>query len=702
MSNIHSLESGQTLNNGQYEIISVLGSGATAIVYLAKDLELDMPVAIKEYFPLKYAKREENNSVGPCPIEQESQEFFSHNLSKFDEEARLLASFTDPNIVTIHCAFKENDTSYFVMEYCEKGTLKDLLKQTRTLSEPQVIRMLSELAVAVSNIHRQDIIHRDIKPSNVGVRESGSLALLDFGSARKMSGDPTVHFSPHFSSKEHQDGEPPSPSFDIYGLGALAYYCLTGVVPPDSKVRKQSDTLSPIAKSPDSSNFLHAIDVALSMDPKRKPRDINTWMQTWNNNDKDTETTRVVTKSVDKNEQCSNLKWKYIALTMMAFTVVLPYLSYSHIDDKNKLLIQDIEKDIHNWFTAEKTNTIKSYEKYLKTEGRFGTQAKQNIRALQSELNKVALTIKTIPADATVKLLDIRPKYHQGIRLAPKNYRIRIEKKGFDSITTTVDLNAQQNQFHFAMTKTYTLDEGVAFTMQSIPAGHFQMGSHTATRYEQPVHKVSVGSFLMMQTEVTYALWDLCERQKKCRTLESHHTSKRKGFPVVNVSFKDITEDFIPWLNSKSKNESGHPFMLPTEAQWEYAARAGSNYNYPWGDEFESSLARVGFDTKKQHIEKHTVRTKNYKANAFGLFDMHGNASEWVQDCWRENYISAPENGLYREPIASCTCRVKRGGSWKTPAYHARSASRTCSLPTKIDGDEIGFRLVQANSSQGE
>ena len=213
--------------------------------------------------------------------------------------------------------------------------------------------------------------------------------------------------------------------------------------------------------------------------------------------------------------------------------------------------------------------------------------------------------------------------------------------------------------------------------MISIPAGQFQMGS-TDYSHEQPVHTVTISAFKLASTETTQALWE---------TVMGDNPSNFSGEnrPVERVSWNDIQE-FIAVLNSAT----GQNYRLPTESEWEYAARAGTTTKYSWGNRASKRKANYGVGSYKG-----TKSVKSYKPNKWGLYDMHGNVWEWVQDCYSSDYFSVPNDGRAKE-VESCDERVRRGGSWFYDANDIRSAYRGRNSPSYWV-DDIGFRLAQDN-----
>ncbi len=233
----------------------------------------------------------------------------------------------------------------------------------------------------------------------------------------------------------------------------------------------------------------------------------------------------------------------------------------------------------------------------------------------------------------------------------------------------------------------------------TINAGRFMMGSAKGQRDEQPVHRVEVETFRLMAAEVTWNQYQPCIKEGVCS--ENRKDGGDNGWgrgnrPVLEVSWRDI-QKYIHWL----KRKTGQRYRLPSEAEWEYAARAGQQGKYSWGNHIACNLARYeqykSYDGQYKgrcgNPSQKTSVVKSYPANAFGLYDMHGNIWEWVQDCWHANYNDAPQTASVWSG-GDCNSRVLRGGSWLVTADEIRSANRHFHSPSKRSG-RFGFRLAQ-------
>jgi len=230
--------------------------------------------------------------------------------------------------------------------------------------------------------------------------------------------------------------------------------------------------------------------------------------------------------------------------------------------------------------------------------------------------------------------------------------------------------------------------------MVVIPAGSFQMGCVSGidcSDSEKPVHEVKINSFAMSKYEVTYEEYDAfinaAGDRSGWRDFSGWGRGRRR--PVNDVSWYDASA-YAAWLSS----QTGKRHRLPTEAEWEYAARAGTTTKYSWGNDIDVNRANC-YGCASQWDRETTAPVGTFSANRWGLHDMHGNVKEWVQDCWNENYEGAPIDGsVWRS--GDCDKRVLRGGSWYTRPSSLRSAARydyDARERNLIYGG--GFRVVQ-------
>jgi formylglycine-generating enzyme required for sulfatase activity len=253
-------------------------------------------------------------------------------------------------------------------------------------------------------------------------------------------------------------------------------------------------------------------------------------------------------------------------------------------------------------------------------------------------------------------------------------------------------------------------DCAVCPEMTVVPAGTFVMGSPDSEAgrfaHEQPQHTVTLErAFAVGRFEVTFAEWDACLAAGGCLG----HKPKDKDWgrgnrPVMNVSWKQARA-FTDWL----RQSTGKPYRLLTEAEWEYAARAGTTTARFWGNASKdacrfanvhdrTSLSVNGYDWPHHNCYDGYAQTApvgRFEANAFGLYDMLGNVWEWTEDCWHARYDGAPDSGAAWTAGGRCDLRVSRGGGWDVVPRGVRSANRDAASMATRD-DDIGFRVARS------
>lgn len=235
----------------RYVLGTALGEGSFGITYLAWDFCADMPVAIKEFYPVDYVRRDVVRGTKPdvelCSLECEEE--YQDRLMKFREEARCLSRLQQlEGIVSVWDIFDENNTSYIVMEYIKGQSLKEYVTENGALSEKTVLAMMKPIMEALAQVHPTGLIHRDISPDNIMLDSSGRAVLIDFGAARmKQIGKTksmTLLFKHGFSPEEQcRPKGKISVSTDIYALCATMYYMLSAKVPVDAVDRMAGEQL---------------------------------------------------------------------------------------------------------------------------------------------------------------------------------------------------------------------------------------------------------------------------------------------------------------------------------------------------------------------------------------------------------------------------------------------------------------------------
>jgi formylglycine-generating enzyme required for sulfatase activity/class 3 adenylate cyclase len=217
--------------------------------------------------------------------------------------------------------------------------------------------------------------------------------------------------------------------------------------------------------------------------------------------------------------------------------------------------------------------------------------------------------------------------------------------------------------------------------MSTLRGGQFAMGGNEEIS-EKPVHQVTIKPFAIGKFPVSVREWNECAAAKAC----GFTASGKDEAPITNVSWSDARQ-YVAWLAEATRK----PYRLPTEAEWEYAARGGTQTRYWWGDQFQPGMANCKNCTDIAATEQPT-KVGSSRPNPFGLYDMGGGVDQWVEDCWHKNYQGAPADGSAWVE-SECASHVIRSGSWKNDARYARPSNRD-SYDTNVRYPTHGFRVA--------
>jgi formylglycine-generating enzyme required for sulfatase activity/class 3 adenylate cyclase len=217
--------------------------------------------------------------------------------------------------------------------------------------------------------------------------------------------------------------------------------------------------------------------------------------------------------------------------------------------------------------------------------------------------------------------------------------------------------------------------------MKTVRSGSFTMGS-TDDATERPPHQVAIKQFSISQYPVSVREWNQCAAATACAFV----AGGKDDAPVTNVSWSDAKQ-FSAWLAGATRK----PYRLPSEAEWEYAARGGTQTKYWWGDQLQLGMANCKNCTDIAAAEQ-PIKLGSFKPNPFGLYDMGGSVDQWVEDCWHKNYQGAPADGSAWVE-AECGSHVIRSGSWRSDARDVRPSNRD-SYDTNVRYPTHGFRIA--------
>jgi len=393
----------------------------------------------------------------------------------------------------------------------------------------------------------------------------------------------------------------------------------------------------------------------------------------------------------------------------------MPQMEISIYNSNGKLVYQGKGNSNVNNLTTGKYTVMTSASSHGKSV--YVSAGRQSRVHLLQESLKGRIFVDVNPPDSHIRILHMRPKFQQGMVLPPGRYELEASHQNYYQVKKWVSLNANEDltvemelkskyattlnkktlkksSYHY---KTFTNQFGMSFVL--IPAGSFLMGSpknEEDRRYNEKQHHVTLTKdFYMQTTEITQGQWNMVMGNNP-----SGFINCGDDCPVVMISWDDVQE-FVKKLNQRDNKAM---YRLPTEAEWEYAARAGTTTRFFWGDHADCSHANYGnfgngsfTDVCKAINPGQTTAVRTYLPNAWGLYDMHGNVTEWCQDYYVD-YIG--KSVIDPTGPISGESRVARGGSYSIDAGSCRSANREW-LPPNINGNNLGARLAASQIQQG-
>ena len=655
----------------EYTLESVLGRGGFGIVYRARRNEGGQVVAIREFLPIGLAVRD-GETVRPRR-DADSPDFEAA-VGQFLDEARAFVAFRGhASVVACHDSFRAHGTGYLVMDFEEGLSLEEVLAsreaEGRPFGDEDLLEVTLPLLEGLSSMHRAGLLHRDLKPSNILIREGDKQpVMIDFGLAKHFVTQRSESLDPYTEGYAPlelvADAGEPGAWTDIYGIGAVMWRMVAGGrrpwEPPDPiRVERRShaalggkrDPL-PSARKLGAARFapnrLATIDRCLRLREGERVQSCDALLDALKDESRDPTGAWVFADTARSTEIARKRRTRRVAVAAIAAVAVLAVvLMGGWIPDVIDLVTGLEEPEATSPQTPGAGSVANS-----PTGGGSGAGRRGRIDASES--------------------------------LAP----IETSEQVRDSTESGETERDAQAAIELASTPGRRFrDCDACPEMVEVPIGSYVMGSIGEEvggfPDEWPTHRVSIHYRLAVGVyEVTFGEWDACVVAGPCQRNVADDEGWGRGRRPVNVSWENA-QKFLQWLGT----ETGEEYRLPSEAEWEYVARAGTKTRYHFGDEISKSQANHGGNVDK------AVVVGSYPANAFGLHDVHGNVWEWVADCWNDSYFDAPSDGS-AWLTGDCGQRVVRGGSWVNDARTLRSALRY-SLETGHWSNGVGFRVAR-------
>ena len=633
MINDNMLPVGTLLHGGNYKITRQLSRGGFGNTYVVENVRFDETYAMKEFFMRGVNLREGETVTVSVP---DNKATFESQKEKLKKEARRLRQLDNPHIVRVHDLFEERGTVYYVMDFIDGESLSDRLERTgQPLTEGEGMDILRQVLDALSVVHGQSpqLLHLDIKPANIMVDRKGCAYLIDFGASKQLSTDESrtlststgMSYTAGYAPSEQieQNYERMGPWTDYYALGATLYRLLTLQQPPSPSVIGEDPDEAFLFPKSISTQTQQLIRWMMTPNRKKRPQNVGEIQQFLSGKSSQREE-KITSDEKDDNEE----------------TVI-----------SQKRKAADKKKDV-----KEETIFESVPPRRQNVQPQKNTQPKEKGEKKRGN-NRLFIGI-AIASAVLVGLIWL------------------LAGSGMSDGTPT----PPSSQDNSSLSYYPKIIDNLVNNMVYVEGGTFSMGATSeqgedADYDEKPTHQVTLSSFSIGKYEVTQEEWEA--------VMESN-TSKFKGakFPVEQVSWNDCQE-FIRKLNQMT----GKKFRLPTEAEWEYAARGGSKsrgYKYAGGND----LGSVAWYNDNSGRKTHEVGQK--QPNELGLYDMAGNVLEWCQD-WKGNYSSSSQSNP--QGPSSGSLRVYRGGSWHYDARYCRVSNRINSTPDARNND-LGLRLA--------
>jgi serine/threonine-protein kinase len=734
MPTFHSI-SGEPILDGKYQLECRLGQGGMGVVYKARHSYLKTSHAIKIILP---------DLVGNDP----------ELVTRFRQEALAAAAIRHQNVVGVSdYGIAEGTMPFLVMEYVEGESLHDLLGREKILSPERAFELMAAIAAGVGAAHQLGIVHRDLKPLNVMIvkgksQMSQAVKILDFGLAKIKSGELLGSFiqaqttglmgSPFYMAPELWADEEPNARSDVYSLGVMLFQMLAGNVPFKGSsipaIMKKHLTDSPPPFSDYGVKIAPQIEIAvrhtLEKNPAQRTQSVDQLVEELKTAIGITsQSLHMMDSFLDSSMTVSNVS---ILTNPPQSDVFVDNVSVGQSQMDGWLMLEGLQIGNHNLRVSH--DGFHDWEDKLLCDGK----PKQVVAELKSQIER---DTGAIPKPAETMLASGQSQLHnsaqyssapQGLQTAnqsPQNtwqtappdisihsqpkksnlfsplYLTIIGISGLlflaivgvggafmtgligrtDGVNINSDGNLLSNGNNQADSSKQNKNEMIAVT-----GGVFRMGRSDGEKIEQPVHEVTVKSFLMDKTEVTNAeFYDFVKETgyevTPVHWLRGKPVPGEEKMPVRFVNVADA-EAFAAW---RSKRD-GVTYRLPTEEEWEYAARNGGSQNlYPWGDRFETGCAVI----ERPGTEPEAVGSKPCGANKVGIMDLIGNVNEWTSS---KASLYPGSEGELKDQIKD-KINVFRGGSafQKISGKGAITSTYRGFVEASKRDASLGFRLVR-------
>ncbi|MEN3157009.1 SUMF1/EgtB/PvdO family nonheme iron enzyme [Alkalimonas sp. NCh-2] len=626
-----------------YSIVKALAFDDISIHYRALSTSSNRLVTLTEFFPAALATRH-SSFRDLSATEAAKAETLQSSIQNFARICSLLLECEHPNLNRTMACLHHGGTVLSVHEKLDAPSLLEYQQQRSStqLDESDIQQLITPILQGVQCLHNKGIVHLDLQPKHIFVPQLSAPVITHFAQAQCIGQTSTLSgivslesVHPYLAPELLSKKSELNPASDIYALGMTLYSLMTGLELPLAQDRLSAILDNEVDPLPELSSQSNGYSDALI---------------------------QLVTA-------CVQLRQKD---RPQSITEVLAILHGKAMP-------------------ASKPTASNRIAPAIKAEQKDTAQTVPEAAVIATPVP--ARTTPEQSASDSPRTLQYSAGAAAALLLVAVTYVF--------SKPSTEDkqlLNQHHSMERLAQLESQRLKETrQLYQLVTIPAGNFIMGCSgtNCPEEELPTRTIEVPSFQMMAHQVTFAMWDACVEQGGCNHRPRDEGWGRGNRPVMNVSYQEIVAEFIPWLNQASRQS----FRLPSEVEWEYAARAGQHTPYQFGESISCEQGRFGRRSGGECSNQldGTAPVMSYSPNAFGLYDMHGNVWEWTQDCWNADYQQAVAT---TEPRLSGNCvrRVLRGGTWLSTQAQL-SVSHRSSYDATLRHRNNGFRLMQPISA---
>lgn len=605
------------------------------------------------------------------------------------------------HLAVLHGFFQsENQPSFVASERLDQTTLADLLKEkkTKALNDNQLKGLLLQIATALDTAYSaQHVTHGSLCPANIHINRGNGVKLTGYATFPLHSKLPKDRHHTQraeiYQAPETHKGQAFNRAADIFSLACIAYEVLTGHPPfANTQEPTQCDPTRLSQPKQLTEQQWHHLQTALSGEPAARPNNALGLIRDLFKPDEEKSST--TEPPVHEPETGPTPASTTAADTPSLTRLSAEDLASEHPEDQsNALDAQQAAPQTEPKQTKRKLTHLFTF--ILGVALGYGLSLLLTSPDQPKTANAASSTETTTPAS------DIQAPATDSVTTSDKNkttVQPAVIETSLESDTTTLSDSAATFMTAAQLTeqqapRTLLFRDQIRADlygpdMVALPGGDFMMGDNhkLGDDNEYPVRRVTIERpFALSRYEVTFVQYDAFARATR-RDLPSDEGWGRGNRPVINVTWQDA-QAYAQWLS----RETGQPYRLPTEAEWEYAARAGTQTAFSWGAEPAIGFA-VCDECGSEWDGNQTAPVGSLQANPWGLYDMAGNASEWVADCYVPDYSNAPDSGIAYQNDG-CNDRVMRGGSWFDIMRLMRPAARY-RHPANASQNDWGFRVA--------